>query len=49
MTTWLGQLQSGAMDKATVALNFAASEEAQAKFDYVKIVGIVNQTDDDIV
>jgi Ca2+-binding RTX toxin-like protein len=49
MTTWLGQLQSGAMDRATVALNFAASEEAQAKFDYVKIVGIVNQTNDDIV
>jgi hypothetical protein len=37
------------MDRATVATGFAASEEAKAKFDYVKIVDIVNQTDDDIV
>jgi Ca2+-binding RTX toxin-like protein len=46
---WQEQLNSGAMDRATVATGFAASEEAQAKFDYVKIVGIVDQTDDDIV
>jgi Ca2+-binding RTX toxin-like protein len=46
---WQEQLRSGAMDRATVALNFAASEEAQAKFDYVKIVGIVDEDHDDIV
>jgi hypothetical protein len=46
---WQEQLNSGAMDRATVATGFAASEEAKAKFDYVKIVGIVNQTNDDIV
>ena len=46
---WQEQLDSGAMDRATVAADFAASEEAKAKFDYVKIVGIVDQTNDDIV
>ncbi|MCP6330045.1 DUF4214 domain-containing protein, partial [Klebsiella pneumoniae] len=45
---WQEQLASGAMDRGTVALNFAEAEEAQAKFDYVKIIGITSQ-DENII